>query len=128
VYETQDGRLQLVGVEYLVKVEDWPKNNPLPPTLFGQGFTYSGSPNRYGLSPFYALHVWTWRDDPHGDSRTGIRHRARSSRPFPKPMDPRGLDRLDSEHLSQVSRSRPSARQRGVIKQCGLARRSRSTL
>src|SRR5262245_60767547 len=28
---------------------------------------------------------------------------------------PRGLDRLDSELLSQVSRSRPSARQRGVV-------------
>jgi hypothetical protein len=27
----------------------------------------------------------------------------------------RGLDRLDSEFLSQVFRSRPSARQRGVI-------------
>jgi hypothetical protein len=66
VYETQDGRLQLVGVEYLVKVEDWHKNNPLPPTLFGQGFTYNGSPNRYGLPSFYALHVWAWRDDPHG--------------------------------------------------------------
>ena len=37
---------------------------------------------------------------------------------------PRGLDRLESEFLSQRFRSRPSARQRGVIKECDLARRS----
>ena len=37
---------------------------------------------------------------------------------------PRGLDRFESQFLSQSFRSRPSARQRGVIKECDLARRS----
>src|SRR5436190_17134375 len=36
----------------------------------------------------------------------------------------RGLDPKNLHHLSQVFRSRPSARQRGVIKLVGLARRS----
>jgi hypothetical protein len=32
----------------------------------GQHFHYVGSPNRYRLPPFYELHVWAWRDNPHG--------------------------------------------------------------
>jgi len=66
MYEVRDGRLDLLGVEYIVLVKEWHKNNKLPPTLLGQVFTYNGSPNRYGLDPFYALHVWAWRDNPHG--------------------------------------------------------------
>jgi hypothetical protein len=27
---------------------------------------YTGSPNRYGIPPFYALHVWAWRPNPSG--------------------------------------------------------------
>jgi hypothetical protein len=37
-----------------------------PPALMEQVFTYYGSPNRYGLDPFYALHVSAWCDSPHG--------------------------------------------------------------
>src|SRR5436190_24392193 len=37
---------------------------------------------------------------------------------------PRGLDSKNLHHLSQVFRSRPSARQRGVIKKSWLAKRS----
>jgi hypothetical protein len=66
MYEMRDGRLDLLGVEYIVIAKAWHKNNMLPPTLLGQVFTYNGSPNRYGLDPFYALHVWAWRDNPHG--------------------------------------------------------------
>jgi len=66
MYEMRDGRLDLLGVEYLVLVKAWHKSNKQPPTLNGQVFTYNGSPNRYGLDPFYALHVWAWRDNPHG--------------------------------------------------------------
>ena len=66
MYEMRDGRLELLGVEYIVLVKEWHKNNKLPPTLLGQVFTYNSSPNRYGLDPFYALHVWAWRDNPHG--------------------------------------------------------------
>ena len=66
MYEMRDGRLDLLGVEYIVIAKAWHKNNTLPPTLLGQVFTYNDSPNRYGLDPFYALHVWAWRDNPHG--------------------------------------------------------------
>jgi hypothetical protein len=34
--------------------------------LEGQGFQLVGSPNRYGLAPFFELHVWAWRDNPNG--------------------------------------------------------------
>jgi hypothetical protein len=27
---------------------------------------YVGSPNRYALSAFYALHVWAWKSNPKG--------------------------------------------------------------
>ena len=66
MYEMRDGRLDLLGVEYIVIAKAWHKNNQLPPSLLGQVFTYNDSPNRYGLDPFYALHVWAWRDNPHG--------------------------------------------------------------
>jgi hypothetical protein len=66
MYEMRDGRLELLGVEYIVLAKAWNKNNPLPPALVGQVFTYNSSPNRYGLDAFYALHVWAWRDNPHG--------------------------------------------------------------
>lgn len=66
MYEMRDGRLELLGVEYIVLVKAWHNDNKFPPSLLGQVFTYNGSPNRYGLDPFYALHVWAWRDNPHG--------------------------------------------------------------
>jgi hypothetical protein len=68
IYEQRDGRLRLVGVEFLVIAADWHAANPTagPPVLLGQHFHYTGSPNRYGLPPFYELHVWAWRDNPHG--------------------------------------------------------------
>ena len=36
------------------------------PTLGGQVMHYTGSPNRYGIPAFYALHVWAWRTNPGG--------------------------------------------------------------
>jgi hypothetical protein len=66
LYERRNGRLTLLGVEYIVKAKVWDAKNPLPPALLGQVFTYNSSPNRFGLEPFYALHVWAWRDNPHG--------------------------------------------------------------
>ena len=29
-------------------------------------FNFTGSPNRYGLPPFYELHVWAWKANPRG--------------------------------------------------------------
>jgi len=53
-----DGALTLVAVEYIT-----PKG---PAALGGQLFTFTNAPNRYGLPPFYSLHVWAWRDNPMG--------------------------------------------------------------
>ena len=66
MYEAKNGRLHLVGVEYIVPAEAWNAGNAAPPTLLGQAFHYTGSPNRYGIPAFYALHVWAWKHNPHG--------------------------------------------------------------
>jgi hypothetical protein len=67
IYEQRDGRLRLLGVEFLVIAEQWDTAHPgAPPVLLGQHFQYVGSPNRYGLPPFYELHVWAWRNNPLG--------------------------------------------------------------
>ena len=66
MYEPKGGKLELVGVEYIVIAAAWDAANKTPPTLMGQLFHYSPSPNRYGIPAFYALHVWAWRHNPHG--------------------------------------------------------------
>lgn len=66
IYEVKNGRYELVGVEFLVLVEDWHENNAAPPVLLGQVFHYNGSPNRYGMPAFYELHVWAWKHNPNG--------------------------------------------------------------
>ena len=59
MYEPQaDGSLVLVGVEYITFTG--------PATLEGHLLHFQGSPNRYGLEPFYELHVWAHRDNPAG--------------------------------------------------------------
>ena len=66
IYEpTKDG-MRLVGVEYIVDAAAWSAHHPAPPMLEGQAFHLVSSPNRYGLQPFYELHVWAWRKNPHG--------------------------------------------------------------
>lgn len=68
VYEPRNGELRLVGAEYIVTVDDWRKNHPDPaaPVLEGQVLQFVDSPNRFGLPPFYELHVWAWQNNPHG--------------------------------------------------------------
>src|SRR5215208_77677 len=66
LYEPKDGKLQLVGVEYIVIAEAWNAKHPTPPVLMGQLFNYSGAPNRFGIPAFYELHVWAWRNNPAG--------------------------------------------------------------
>ena len=66
MYESKNGRLRLLGVEYIVMAEAWHAAHSEPPTLGGQVFHYVGSPNRYALPAFYELHVWAWRDNPAG--------------------------------------------------------------
>jgi hypothetical protein len=66
IYEQRDGRLRLVGVEFLVIADPWNATHDAPPVLMGQHFHYVGAPNRYRLPAFYELHVWAWRDNPSG--------------------------------------------------------------
>lgn len=59
VYEVRDnGKLKLVGLEYLVPDEMVDPSNP--PELFGQQF------HPHGVLPFWILHVWIWRPNPSG--------------------------------------------------------------
>ena len=53
-----DGKMMLIAVEYITSKG--------PASLEGQLFNFTGSPNRYGLGPFYELHVWAWKANPHG--------------------------------------------------------------
>jgi hypothetical protein len=66
MYESTNGTLRLLGVEYIVTADAWHARHAEPPTLEGQVFNYTASPNRYGLPAFYELHVWAWRGNPHG--------------------------------------------------------------
>jgi hypothetical protein len=61
LYEFRNGRMILVGVEYVVIADQWHETNEGPPVLLGQLFNYVGSPNRYGIPAFYELHVWAWK-------------------------------------------------------------------
>ena len=60
------GKMQLVGVEFIVDASTWQKKNPAPPELYQQLFQLIPSPNRYGLNTFYELHVWAWQENPNG--------------------------------------------------------------
>jgi hypothetical protein len=61
-----NGRVRITGVDYLVFAADWDKTHTSAPELNGQLFHYFDAPNRYGLPPFYTLHVWAWKDNPNG--------------------------------------------------------------
>jgi hypothetical protein len=66
IYEFANGKARLVGVEYIVDAATWLAAHKTPPVLEGQSFQYVGAPNRYALPAFFELHVWAWRDNPHG--------------------------------------------------------------
>jgi hypothetical protein len=67
IYEpTSNGRLELIGADYLVLAEPWNATHAGPPQLMGQLFHLFESPNRFGLPAFYTLHVWAWKDNPNG--------------------------------------------------------------
>jgi hypothetical protein len=53
-----DGTMALVAVEYI--------DFKGPASLEGQLFSFNSAPNRYGLDPFYELHVWAWKPNPTG--------------------------------------------------------------
>jgi len=67
IYEPlPNGRLRLIGADYLVFADAWNSANPTPPALMGQLFHLFEAPNRFGLPAFYTLHVWAWKDSPTG--------------------------------------------------------------
>ena len=67
LYEpSSNGRLRITGADYLVLAADWDKTHTSAPELNGQLFHYFEAPNRFGLPPFYTLHVWAWKDNPNG--------------------------------------------------------------
>jgi hypothetical protein len=66
MYEPRGGKLDLVGVEYIVIASAWDGASKTPPTLMGQLFHYNTSPNRYGIPAFYALHAWIWKPNSAG--------------------------------------------------------------
>jgi len=61
-----NGRLRLTGADYLVFADAWNAKHAGPPELMGQLFHLFDSPNRFGLPPFYTLHVWAWKENPNG--------------------------------------------------------------
>ena len=62
-----NGRVRLTGADFLVDAASWDAKHPHdPPQLAGQLFQFFDSPNRFGLQPFYTLHVWAWKDSPTG--------------------------------------------------------------
>jgi hypothetical protein len=67
LYEpASNGRLRITGADFLVFAADWDKTHTSAPELNGQLFHFFEAPNRFGLPPFYTLHVWAWKDNPNG--------------------------------------------------------------
>jgi hypothetical protein len=67
IYEPVNGKLRLVGVEFIVDATTWlAGNGNTPPVLDGQVFQFVGAPNRFNIPSFFELHVWAWRDNPQG--------------------------------------------------------------
>jgi hypothetical protein len=68
IYEaTPSGRLKLTGVDFLVFADVWEAKHPgTTPQIEGQLMHLFEAPNRFGLPPFYTLHVWAWKDNPNG--------------------------------------------------------------
>jgi len=67
IYEQlPNGRLKMTGADFLVLADAWHAENAAAPELGGQLFHLFESPNRFGLPPFYTLHVWAWKSNENG--------------------------------------------------------------
>jgi hypothetical protein len=74
IYEPQaDGSYELVAVENLVFIKAWEAaGNKEPPTYQGQSFNRmeddqaTAVDEAHMFEPHYDLHVWLYRDNPHG--------------------------------------------------------------
>ena len=63
---TANGGIRITGADYVIPAAAWHEKHAGPPQLMGQLFHLFDSPNRFGLDPFYTLHVWAWKDNPNG--------------------------------------------------------------
>lgn len=61
-----NGGVKITGADYLVLADAWNATHAGPPQLMGQLFHLFDAPNRFGLPPFYTLHVWAWKENPNG--------------------------------------------------------------
>jgi hypothetical protein len=67
IYEPlPNGRLRLIGADYLVLADAWNKTHAGAPEMMGQLFHLFEAPNRFGLPAFYTMQVWAWKDNPNG--------------------------------------------------------------
>ena len=66
VYAPQQGQLKIAALEYIVVKSAWDARHSSPPSLFGQTFNLTLSPNRFGLPDFYSLHAWLFKNNPVG--------------------------------------------------------------
>jgi hypothetical protein len=69
IYEPlSNGRLRLIGADYLILADAWHATHPVTetPQIMGQLLHLFESPNRFGLPAFYTLHVWAWKENPNG--------------------------------------------------------------
>lgn len=67
IYEPMpNGRLRLIGADFLVLADAWQANHDASPELMGQLLHLIPSPNRYGLPDFFTLHVWAWKHNRNG--------------------------------------------------------------
>ncbi|MFZ0955247.1 MAG: hypothetical protein WAN60_02825 [Candidatus Sulfotelmatobacter sp.] len=67
IYEPVNGKMVLVGVEFILDSASWlAANNNTPPVLEGQVFNFVPAPNRFNIPSFFELHVWAWRSNPQG--------------------------------------------------------------
>ncbi len=67
IYEPSNGKMTLVGVEFILDSASWlAANNNTPPCSTGRSSISSEPRNRFNVPSFFELHVWAWRDNPQG--------------------------------------------------------------
>jgi len=67
VYQPTEDGLKLVAVEYIVLRKAWRAEHPTGrPELYGEKLLAVGKDNRYGIPPFFEIHVWAWKHNPAG--------------------------------------------------------------
>ena len=85
IYEPQaDGDMVLVGLEYIQDAATWQKVNGKGsvPSLDGHLMNFVDAPNRYGLDPFFEIHVWAFEENPKGAFADWNTHVTCEKQPF----------------------------------------------